>query len=220
MNHLHGNFITRLARDLMGFLQSRPGMDLESIDHFATLPTFDLGKVRKDQPIYNRSGCRIFISSLTGTAQVRKRSAGQKYDLFKGSMSFPFKKLYLSNAAQAGKSLTLMIGLQSFVDLDPQPELVLPATDTPTPYNVEMSDADKEYSQVLPDNLKQITFFVRDLTNFRYAWVTGKVEGPTAPYTEVLANGVVFLDKLKWPSKTLYFACANAGKIMQIEVLT
>jgi len=386
----YGNFVTKLARDLMGYLQSRQNVNLEDIDHLVTLPTFDLGKARTNEKIYNRSGCRIFVTSLTGTAYLRSRITGQTYPLFLGSMSFPFKKLYLTNDAQAGKTLSIVIGLQSFVDLDTQPEfssaglatqttlalikaktdnldvalstlatdaglaaiagldfaeqttlaLIKAKTDNlnisisalrdairggdertltslfdtlilikaktdlldnfnlsvtslrdaidgadsrtlthlydkltsviahlarinsagteagytnlydildeletifdkldslsdrisynpkevynvPTTYNVTMANADHEYSQALPAGTKQITFFIRGGNEiYRYAWVTGKVATPTAPYTEIPANGIVFLDKLDFTDKTLYFACPNAGNVMQIEVLT
>ena len=118
----YGNFVTKLARDLMSFLQKRPDVDLEAVDNLSPLPAFDLGKARNNVKIYSRSGCRIFVTSLTGTASIRTRLAGQSYPLFKGSMSFPFRELYLTNTAQAGKSLTMIIGLQSFVDIDAQPE--------------------------------------------------------------------------------------------------
>lgn len=118
----YGNFITKLARDLMGYLQNRPDVDLEALDHLSPLPVFDLGVARNNVKIHDRSGCRIFVTSLTGEASLRTRQSGHVYPLFKGSMSFPFRELYLTNTAQAGKTLSLTIGLQSFVDLDAQPE--------------------------------------------------------------------------------------------------
>lgn len=168
MNQLGGNFVTKLARDLMGFLQSRPGMDLESIDHFATLPTFDLGEAREDKRIYNRSGCRIFIISLTGTAHIRTRPAGEKYHLFKGSMSFPFKNLYLTNAPQAGKSLTLKVGLQSFVDLDREPEFIptepvsIHDTSTGATLSVELEVGSRKFIEIWVKSSAAATFKVYD----------------------------------------------------------
>jgi len=352
-------FVTRFQRDLHYFLKHRPDIDLESLEHATGEIPFDLGVARDNKVIHNRSGDRIFIVTLTGVAYIRTKLKSHKYRLRVGSISLPFKKLYLTNTAQAGKRLILIIGYEAFIDfavsylavkilnvadaeINPSTEekqdttiaqldiklsalrdaitdsaapkdlkdlydqlyamrgaatpkslkelwdlitlintkfnlsstalrdairggdnrtltslwdkialvtaavntvagldfaeqttlaLIKAKTDllasipkeassTPTTYNVVMTNADQEYDQALPNGAKQITFFIRDLAKFRYAWVTGKVATPTAPYTEVPSPGVVFLDKLKMDSKTLYFACATAGKIMQIEVLT
>ena len=408
--------ITRFAKDLVYYLKSRPDVDLESIDHATPEMDFDLGTARVDKEIHNRSGDKIFIPELTGVAYIRTRLRGAKYKLRVGSISLPFEKLYLTNTAQAGKSLNLIVGYGAFVDFavsywevlntiagkdfatettlaalagvdfatettlaalagvdfatqttlalikaktdnldlaitalrdaicdtaapkdlkDLFDELVaikaldfatettlaaltgvdfatettlaalagvdfatqttlalikaktdnldvalstvatqatlnfiklqtdfldialstrasedtlalikaktdnldvalstlasdvhlalLPqaATDTPTTYNVVITNLNTEYSQALPNGTYQLTFLVRGGgVAYRYAWVTGKVATPTAPYTEVPANGIVFLDKLNLVGKTLYFACATAGKIMQIEALT
>jgi len=92
---------------------------------------------------------------------------------------------------------------------------------TPTVYNVIMTLADTEYSQLLPDNTKIVEFRCQD-TGFatRFAYVTGKVAAPTAPYRTLGAGESKTLDGLDLTSKTLYFACGDAGKVMEIECWT
>lgn len=309
---------TRFFRQLQFYLKHRPDVDLESLEHATGELPFDLSVARDNKLIHSTSGDRIFIVSLTGVAYIRTKLKGNKYKLRVGSISLPFKKLFLTNTAQAGKKLIMIIGYEAFIDfavsylavkilnvadaeINPSTEekqdttiaqldiklsalrdaitdkttpkdlkdlydqlygmrgaatpkslkdlwdklntiggkdfatqttlaLIKAKTDllasipkeatSPITYNVTMTNADQEYDQALPNGTKQITFLTQDLTGFRYAWVTGKVAAPTAPYTEIPNNGVVCLDKLKMDSKTLYFACASAGKIMQIEVLT
>ena len=93
-----------------------------------------------------------------------------------------------------------------------------PAT-TPTIYNVTMTNADTEYSQALPAQTKKFTIHTRDGTAFRLAYVTGKVAAPTEPYFTIPTNGIKSEDYLT-TSVTLYFACAAAGKIVEIEAWT
>jgi len=50
--------------------------------------------------------------------------------------------------------------------------------------------------------------------------VTGKVAAPTAPYRTLGAGESKTLDGLDLTSKTLYFACGDAGKVMEIECWT
>jgi archaellin len=108
--------ITRFARDLIYYLKSHPDIDLESIDHATPEMDFDLATAHNNKPIHNRSGDRIFITALTGVAYIRTRPDGAKYRLRVGKISLPFNKLYLTNVAQAGKSLSLIVGYGPFVD--------------------------------------------------------------------------------------------------------
>ena len=95
------------------------------------------------------------------------------------------------------------------------------AKETPTDYNVTMTDADTEYSQLLPDGTKAFSISVQDGDStkaLRIAWATGKVATPTAPYQTYPANAVVFEDNLNLQGKTIYFACSEAAKVAQITV--
>ncbi len=108
--------ITRFARDLIYYCKAHPNVSLESIDHATPEMDFDLATARNDKQIHNRSGDGIFITALTGVAYIRTRPDGAKYKLKVGKISLPFKKLYLTNTAQAGKSVSIIIGYGAFVD--------------------------------------------------------------------------------------------------------
>lgn len=92
---------------------------------------------------------------------------------------------------------------------------------TPTVYNVDMTLADTEYSQALPADTK--IFEIREQSmNFttRYAFVTGKVAVPSAPYRTLGVGEVKTVEGLSLTGKTIYFACSTAGKVMEIECWT
>jgi len=86
---------------------------------------------------------------------------------------------------------------------------------TPVIYNVTMTSANTEYSQALPANTKKFLVHTRDGTAFRLAFVTGKVAAPTEPYFTI--DGVPYWeDHINPALLTLYFACASAGKVVEI----
>jgi hypothetical protein len=91
----------------------------------------------------------------------------------------------------------------------------VPAT-TPTLYNVTMTNPDTEYSQALPAKTKKFTIHTRDGTAFRLAYVTGKVATPTEPYFTIPTNAIKSEDSLT-TATTIYFACAAAAKVIEIE---
>lgn len=85
-----------------------------------------------------------------------------------------------------------------------------------TLYNVTMTSADTEYSQALPANTKR--FSLQCLTDFdvRFAFITGKVATPTAPYALVRAGMNYYEQQLNLASATLYLASPGAGKVAEI----
>ena len=88
---------------------------------------------------------------------------------------------------------------------------------TPLIYNVTLTSADTEYSQVLSANTKKFSVHLRDFSAFRFAYVAGKVAASTAPYLTV-PEGAEKVEELIQPAElTLYFASAIAGKIAEIE---
>jgi len=114
---LERQVITKFAQELLTFLRQRPGVALESLAHSTPEMSFDLGKARKNQVIHNRAGDRIFVTELTGTAYIRFNSpTGSRYRLRLAPISSPFQKLYLENEAQAGKTVSIIIGYGPFVD--------------------------------------------------------------------------------------------------------
>lgn len=94
--------------------------------------------------------------------------------------------------------------------------LTLPHATTPVIYNVTMPNADTEYSQALPSNVKKFLIHTRDESEFRLAFVTGKVATPTAPYFTIPASKAYYEDHINPASLTLYFASASAGKVVEI----
>ena len=88
---------------------------------------------------------------------------------------------------------------------------------TPTLYNITLTDANTEYSQALSANTKKFSIHLRDFTAFRFAYASGKVAAPTAPYLTVPAGGEKSEELIQPASLTLYFASSDAGKIAEIE---
>lgn len=108
--------ITRFARELAYYLKVNPNVDLENVDHTTPEMDFDLGTAHNNKKIHDRSGDKIFITALTGVAYIQTRLRGAKYKLRPGKISLPFKELFLTNTAQAGKTLSLVVGYGAFVD--------------------------------------------------------------------------------------------------------
>lgn len=88
----------------------------------------------------------------------------------------------------------------------------------PNEYNVALANANTEYSQALPATCRAVAFRCRNgAADVRYAWATGKVAGPTAPYQQLAANAEYFKDTIEAASKTLYFASGTAGVVVEME---
>lgn len=90
----------------------------------------------------------------------------------------------------------------------------------PTIFNVTMTSADTEYSQALPAGCKRFSISVQGgaaADILRWAYVTGKVATPTAPYMQMPGDAEKYEDDLNLAAQTLYFACDTAGKVCQIE---
>jgi len=83
---------------------------------------------------------------------------------------------------------------------------------TPTLYNTTLTNADTEYSQALAA-CKGIEFQARTSADIRFAFVTGKVATPTAPYMTLKAGQWYYFDG---SPTTLYLASSVAGTIVEI----
>jgi peptidoglycan hydrolase CwlO-like protein len=97
-------------------------------------------------------------------------------------------------------------------------EALAPAT-TPTIYNVSIAIADTEYSQALPANTKKFALSIIDGTpgeNFRWAYETGKVATPTAPYRQLDQAFEYECDGIT-SSATVYVAASDVC-VAQLEV--
>lgn len=119
--------------------------------------------------------------------------------------------LYLTNG-QATMANSLPVALASN-----QSALTVAAGTTPNTYNVTLTTKNTEYSQALPSTCYNVAFQNRSAFDLRFAWVTGKVATPTAPYQTLKAGGVYNSGNRVMTSQTLYFACGNAGVVVEIE---
>lgn len=80
--------------------------------------------------------------------------------------------------------------------------------------NLTLSSANVEYSTTLTGAKK---FTIQCRTNYavRFAYVTGKVATPTAPYITIKAGSVYWEDDISL-DRTLYFASSEVGVIVEI----
>ena len=90
---------------------------------------------------------------------------------------------------------------------------------TPLVTNKTLTDANTEYSVVLTGSCRFITFQCRTAFDVRYAFVTGKVATPTAPYATLKSGGVYSSpEKVEVPlgGLTLYLASAQAAVVVEL----
>ena len=91
-------------------------------------------------------------------------------------------------------------------------------TATPTVYNVTLTTLNTEYSQAMPANCRRIEFQCRTENTMRFAFVTGKVATPTAPYMTLKAGDYYdsgIINQGASPS-TLYLASPTSGVAAEV----
>ena len=89
----------------------------------------------------------------------------------------------------------------------------------PTIQNTTLTSADTEY-EVDISSARKIAFQCRTSFAVRFAFVTGKVAGPTSPYGTVKADGT-YAESLEAPGglmrvDKLYLASSEAGVVVEI----
>lgn len=90
---------------------------------------------------------------------------------------------------------------------------------TPAIFNVTCTNANTEYSQVLPSNTKKIIMNVVNGNSsniIRLAYTTGKVATPTAPYIQYTQDIQYVVEGILY-NGSIYFASTLAGVTIQIE---
>jgi hypothetical protein len=87
-------------------------------------------------------------------------------------------------------------------------------------YNITLTLANTEYSQALPAGTREFRFRCRTIFDVRYAFVTGKVAAPTAPYLTLPAGMEYFSDGNDLAAATLFLASAQAAVVVEIEAWT
>ena len=85
-------------------------------------------------------------------------------------------------------------------------------------YTIKMVEADKEYSQKLPEHTKGFTIQISDATAFRLATEPGRVAKAKRPYWTVATNTSFDEGDLNLTDTTLYFASSTADKTIEIFV--
>ena len=91
---------------------------------------------------------------------------------------------------------------------------------TPNEYNVTLTNADTEYSQALPAGTKALEFWARESVDIRFAFTSGKVATPTAPYFTLKSGTTYYKENLNLSGKTLYLASSTAGTNVEIIAWT
>lgn len=90
----------------------------------------------------------------------------------------------------------------------------------PTVYNVALTLADTEYSQLLPAGTKKIAFQNRNNNTLRFYFVTGHVAVPTGDYCTVKPGQNFTEIDLNLQAVTIYFASNNAGDVVELLAWT
>ena len=83
--------------------------------------------------------------------------------------------------------------------------------------HITIVNADTEYSLALPPGTAKLRFQTQDSSATRYAFVTGKVATPTAPYFTLKSGTVHNVDGLDLRGVTLYVANAAGTKVVEVE---
>ena len=92
--------------------------------------------------------------------------------------------------------------------------------ENPVDYNITLTSANTQYSQLLPSSVREFRFRCRTIFDVRYSFTTGKVAASTAPYLTLPAGSDFFSDNNDLTGKTIYFASAQAGVVVEMEVWT
>ncbi len=91
---------------------------------------------------------------------------------------------------------------------------------TPEIFNVDLTDADTEYSQVLPAYTKKFSVKERNGNAFRLAFAADLVATPNEPYLAILANQTYYEDLVFAQGLTIYFAAPVAARVIEIIAWT
>lgn len=88
---------------------------------------------------------------------------------------------------------------------------------TPDVQNLTMTEADTQYSLDLPAGTITFGFHTRDGSAVRFAYVSGKVATPTAPFATVRTDGSYnFPAGVRPGFTTIYFASDSSGKVVEL----
>ena len=88
---------------------------------------------------------------------------------------------------------------------------------TPTDFTVQLTNADEEYAQALPEGTKRFNVRVRSGGDVRHSFVSGRVAAPTDPYGVVESGAQYYDEGLFLNKSTLYLASSTAGTVVEIR---
>lgn len=156
-------------------------------------------------------------------------------------LRIPFYRVYLTNAAQPGKSLTLIYGIsEATIEAISQVEVtlsgnvdvtgsvvgisgnvaiqeaVVEVATGPTLYNVDCPLAGTEYSQALPNGTKKFSIKARG-GDLKVCFTNGQ---SGATYILLTDGQALFEDNLSLTGKTVYFQSPQAGTDAEIMAWT
>lgn len=146
-------------------------------------------------------------------------------------LRIPFYRIYITHAAQAGKTVTLIFGvsdtqiealqqaevtMSGLIDASGSvvalTEAVIEEATTPTFYNIDCTLAATQYSQALPAGTRKFTIKARG-GDLKVCFTTGE----TATKYILLTDGQSLTeDQVKLTGKTLYFESPTAGADAEI----
>ena len=87
------------------------------------------------------------------------------------------------------------------------------------PQIIVLTAANTEYPQVVETGAKVIGFVIRGrVGTLRFATETGKVAGPTEPYSTLVGGEAYDMRDIVAGPSTFYFASSTAGLIVEMEV--
>jgi len=87
---------------------------------------------------------------------------------------------------------------------------------TPTLVNVTLTVANTEYSFLMPNGTQMVEFQARTAADVRFAFATGHVAGPVAPYHTLKASDYYSSPPVNMTGQTVYFASTTAGTVVEI----
>jgi hypothetical protein len=82
--------------------------------------------------------------------------------------------------------------------------------------NVTCTSADTEYSVEMPLNTRSFSIQCRTGYDVRFAFVTGKVATPTAPYATVKKDWIYYEHNVQVQGMKLYLASPQAGVVVEV----
>lgn len=194
--------------------------------------TVDLANARSNEEIIITGNYLIMYEATDYSTNIDVRfneTSADAINITKSrGMKIPFYRLYLSNAAQPGKTVSFIFGVadnpveflqEVVVTVSGEiaiAENVIEQATGPVIYNVPCVIAATEYSQALPANARKFTVKARggDLQLCFIATESG------SNYFTLADGQAISEDLLKLTGKTLFFRSSLAGTVAEILTWT